>query len=305
MAIAGRITPSESTVNLRFWPCSPSTELHSQMPTPLSTSPRLSRQKSGSADDCTTPRAESTRQRWVRDEGYMKIVPRAVGALLKQTGTDAATVSAFILPCTLSRVVPGVAKRIGIPDAAVRDNLAAVCGDTGAAHPLVMLVHALEGAKPGDLIVVAAFDSGCDALLFRVTDAIATLDRLLALERWLVGDARYWRAVNENQMEQLDVAWDDVGLAARLMRNAAVPKLAGIIAYKRHQLDVAREKFEESWKLGHDDCETGFYLGIVLGEQSTWAKTAQVLIDTTACLEKAEGKLKAEIIESAEKVVAV
>jgi tetratricopeptide (TPR) repeat protein len=129
----------------------------------------------------------------------------------------------------------------------------------------------------------------------RYADAIATLDRLLALERWLVGDARYWRAVNENQLEQLEVAWDDVERAARLMRNAAVPKLAGIIAYKRHQLDVAREKFEESWKLGRDDCETGFYLGIVLGEQSTWARTAQVLTDTTACLEKAEEKLKAEI----------
>ena len=129
----------------------------------------------------------------------------------------------------------------------------------------------------------------------RYLEAIATLDRLLALERWLVGDARYWRAVNENQLEQLDVAWDDVELAAKLMRNAAVPKLAGIVAYKRHQLDVARAKFDESWKLGRDDCETGFYLGIVLGEQRTWARTAQVLTDTTACLETAEQKLKSEI----------
>ena len=129
----------------------------------------------------------------------------------------------------------------------------------------------------------------------RYQEAIATLDRLLALERWLVGDARYWRAVNENQLEQLDVAWEDVELAAKLMRNAAVPKLAGIIAYKSHQLDVARAKFDESWKLGRDDCETGFYLGIVLGEQSTWARTAQVLTDTTACLAKAEEKLKSEI----------
>jgi 3-hydroxy-3-methylglutaryl CoA synthase len=114
-------------------------------------------------------------ERWIRDEGYMKIVPRAVAALLKQTGTAPASVGAFILPCTLSRVVPGVAKRLGLGEAAVRDNLAAVCGDTGTAHPLVMLVHALEEAKPGDLILVAAFDSGCDALLFRVTEAIGSL----------------------------------------------------------------------------------------------------------------------------------
>jgi uncharacterized OB-fold protein len=71
-------------------------------------------------------------------------------------------------------VVPGVAKRIGVPESAVRDNLAAVCGDTGAAHPLLMLAHALEEARPGDLILVAAFDSGCDALLLRVTDAITS-----------------------------------------------------------------------------------------------------------------------------------
>ncbi len=114
-------------------------------------------------------------ERWIRDEGYMKIVPRTIGALLKATGTEASAVSAFCLPCTLSRVVPGIGKRVGIVDGAVRDNLATVCGDTGAAHPLVMLVQALEDAKPGDLILVAAFDSGCDALLFRVTDAITAL----------------------------------------------------------------------------------------------------------------------------------
>jgi hydroxymethylglutaryl-CoA synthase len=114
-------------------------------------------------------------ERWIRDEGYMKIAPRTIGALLKATGTEASAVSAFCLPCTLSRVVPGVGKRVGIADGAVRDNLAAVCGDTGAAHPLVMLIQALEDAKPGDLILVAAFDGGCDALLFRVTDAITAL----------------------------------------------------------------------------------------------------------------------------------
>src|SRR5262249_20794178 len=114
-------------------------------------------------------------ERWVRDEGYMKIVPRAVAEVLKQTGTPAAAVTAFVLPCTLSRVVPGVAKKLGVPDAAVRHSLAAVGGDPGAAHPLMMLAHAFEEAKPGDLILVAAFDSGCDALLFRVTDAITSL----------------------------------------------------------------------------------------------------------------------------------
>jgi len=114
-------------------------------------------------------------ERWIRDEGYMKIVPAALSALFKATGVAPSAVTHFCLPCTLPRVVPGVAKRAGIAEGAVRDNLAAVCGDTGAAHPLAMLAHALAQAKPGDLILVAAFGQGCDALLFEVTDAIGAL----------------------------------------------------------------------------------------------------------------------------------
>ncbi len=114
-------------------------------------------------------------ERWIRDEGYMKLVPAALAALFKATGVAPAAVTHFCLPCTLPRVVPGVAKRAGIPEAAVRDNLAAVCGDTGAAHPLVMLAQALAQAKAGDKILVAAFGQGCDALLFEVTEAIAAL----------------------------------------------------------------------------------------------------------------------------------
>ena len=111
-------------------------------------------------------------ERWVRDEGYLKIVPRAVAAVLAKAGVDAGTVTHFCMPGTLSRIGAAVAKQCGLKDEAVRDNLAAVCGDTGVAHPLLMLCAALEVAKPGDRILLAAFGEGCDALLFEVTPAI-------------------------------------------------------------------------------------------------------------------------------------
>ena len=114
-------------------------------------------------------------ERWIRDEGYMKIVPRALEAVLKAAGAKPESVTHFCMPCTLSRVVPAIAKRAGIAENAVRDTLGAVCGDTGAAHPLLMLVHALQDAKPGERILVASFGQGCDALLFEVTDALAQL----------------------------------------------------------------------------------------------------------------------------------
>jgi tetratricopeptide (TPR) repeat protein len=44
----------------------------------------------------------------------------------------------------------------------------------------------------------------------RHDDAIAQVDRLIALEHWYIGDARYWRALNEAQLARYDDAWTDV-----------------------------------------------------------------------------------------------
>ncbi|BAT61389.1 hypothetical protein GJW-30_1_03946 [Variibacter gotjawalensis] len=117
----------------------------------------------------------SWEERWIRDEGYMKIVPRVVGRLLKDTNTSADSITHFCMPGTLAKIGPTMAKKLGLAETAVRDNLAAVVGDTGAAHPIMLLVHALEDAKPGDKILVANFAQGCDAMLFEATPAIAKM----------------------------------------------------------------------------------------------------------------------------------
>ena len=109
-------------------------------------------------------------ERWIRDEGFLKIVPRAVAALLARTGVDAASIAHFCMPGTLSRLQATVARKCGLPEAAVRDALGATVGDTGAAHPLLMLGSALEDARPGDRILVVAFGEGCDVLLFEAGD---------------------------------------------------------------------------------------------------------------------------------------
>ncbi len=130
----------------------------------------------------------------------------------------------------------------------------------------------------------------------RYLEAVAATDPLLA-GRWQLGDAYYWRAFNELQLNRLDPAWDDVETAAKFVRNAGVPKLAGLVAYRRKELDVARVKFEQSYKIGRDDCETGFYLGVVHAEQGTWPATASILTETSACLESAERTTNKEIAE--------
>jgi 3-hydroxy-3-methylglutaryl CoA synthase len=116
-------------------------------------------------------------ERWIRDEGYAKIVPAVIKALLEKTGVAASEIAHFILPCPFAKLDQAIARQCGIDPAMTHDNLAGTVGDSGSTHALLMLVHALESAKPGEKILVAQFGQGCDALLFEVTDMIADLPK--------------------------------------------------------------------------------------------------------------------------------
>lgn len=107
--------------------------------------------------------------RWIRDEGYAKLVPQAIGGALAKAGLKGSDVDVFILPSTMRGVAEAMAKKAGIRPEAVADALGPSVGDSGVAHPLVMLAHALETAKPGARILLAAFGSGCDAVLLERT----------------------------------------------------------------------------------------------------------------------------------------
>jgi len=112
-------------------------------------------------------------ERWIRDEGYLKIVPEVAGRALARAGLESTAVDFFCLPATISGVAATVARQLKIKPEAIVDNLATRCGDTGAAHPLLMLAAALEAATPGQRILLVGFGAGCDVLLFETTSAIS------------------------------------------------------------------------------------------------------------------------------------
>ena len=114
-------------------------------------------------------------ERWVRDQGYAKIIPEAIAGLLSKLDMTIDDVDRIVYPCFIKREHAKIAQTIGADPGQVAGNLHEDCGETGAAHPLVMLIHALEGAKPGDRLVVASFGQGCDALCFEVTEHVQSL----------------------------------------------------------------------------------------------------------------------------------
>ncbi|CAN5138376.1 hydroxymethylglutaryl-CoA synthase family protein [soil metagenome] len=109
-------------------------------------------------------------ERWIRDEGIVKLVPPAIRAALEDAGLDASDITHFCFPSTFSAMAASLAKAVGIAPDAVRDNLALTLGEAGCAHGPLMLAHALDEAKAGDVILVAQFGQGSEALVFRVTE---------------------------------------------------------------------------------------------------------------------------------------
>jgi 3-hydroxy-3-methylglutaryl CoA synthase len=111
-------------------------------------------------------------ERWIRDEGYMKIVPPTVAAALERAQVQPGDIKHFVMASPFRGIVAGLAKKLGLGAGVEADALDASCGYSGSAHALLMLSAALEKARPGDLILVVGFGQGCDALVLRATDAI-------------------------------------------------------------------------------------------------------------------------------------
>jgi 3-hydroxy-3-methylglutaryl CoA synthase len=113
--------------------------------------------------------------RWIRDEGYMKIAVDGVKAALKKIGVSGEAIEHAAIAIPVRGVPDSIAKMTGIRPEAVIDTLTANVGDTGVTHPLLLLAAAIEKAKAGDKVLVAAFGQGLDVAVFEVTPALAQL----------------------------------------------------------------------------------------------------------------------------------
>jgi tetratricopeptide (TPR) repeat protein len=128
----------------------------------------------------------------------------------------------------------------------------------------------------------------------RPAEAIAVADTLLSLNR-NPGDALYWRAYNGAQLERNDQAWDDIEQAERLLINADVPKLAGIIAINRRDYAVARARLELAISRRSSGCDAQFYLQAVLAELREWTAAASGAAAAGSCLDSEITALASEV----------
>jgi 3-hydroxy-3-methylglutaryl CoA synthase len=110
-------------------------------------------------------------ERWVREEAYAKLVPGAIGRALESAGVKAEGIRHLVMPCPQA-IAKRIAASSGLASARITDNLHANCGETGTAHPLLMLALALESAAAGERLMVVGFGQGVTAFVVTVQPAI-------------------------------------------------------------------------------------------------------------------------------------
>ncbi len=114
----------------------------------------------------------SLEARFVQDEGHTKFIPQAVSGLLQKLQLSIKDFAKVIYPGPNTRLHAAIGRNLGAEPEQIQDPMLTSVGDTGVAHPLMMLIAALEEAKPGDKLLVASYGNGSDALFFQVTEEI-------------------------------------------------------------------------------------------------------------------------------------
>jgi 3-hydroxy-3-methylglutaryl CoA synthase len=122
-----------------------------------------------SADEGTVTTWED---RFVIEEGFFRIIPEAVSAFMAKSNLTPKDFQKAAYHSIDARRHAELARAMGFEAAQVQDPLYSQVGNTGAAYPLMLLVAALEEAKPGDRIMVAGYGDGCDVYSVKVGDGI-------------------------------------------------------------------------------------------------------------------------------------
>jgi 3-hydroxy-3-methylglutaryl CoA synthase/uncharacterized OB-fold protein len=112
------------------------------------------------------------------ENNYLGLGREALGRALAAAGLEAGDVGRLIVTGMHGRAVSGLTKKLALADGVAVDDLTSSVGQSGTAHPLLVLTSALEamagGALPaGTPVVVLHLADGADAVVLRTTEALA------------------------------------------------------------------------------------------------------------------------------------
>jgi hydroxymethylglutaryl-CoA synthase len=139
--------------------------------------------------------AHTWEERFALTQAYAPLLGRAIQDVLAKANITPEQLTTVVFDAPNPRSADEIARGLKLQPTQIADTLALTVGQTGAAHPALVLASVLAGAKPGDRILVAGASDGADAILFRVTDAARRYQQTRSVGRLIEskGDVAYTR----------------------------------------------------------------------------------------------------------------
>jgi tetratricopeptide (TPR) repeat protein len=111
----------------------------------------------------------------------------------------------------------------------------------------------------------------CLSYLGKPEAAIDVMQKIIGLGHWLIGEAYYWLAWNEHELNKLETAAADIEQSkTRLPTSTEVFTLSGIIAFELGDLAKAERDFKEALQYSASNSEALFNLGSLYAKKENW-----------------------------------
>ncbi len=172
----------------------------------------------------------SWEDRFAIQEGYTPNAIAALRGLIAKTGRSPEDFARIALYTPDERSAGGVVRKLGFKDQQVQDALFGRLGNTGTPFALMLFVHALETARPGDRVLVAAYGDGAHALAFEVTDAITRLAPRRGMS---------WHLARRRALGSYDTYLRARGLDPKEWQSGADLGLSATIRFRERDADIA------------------------------------------------------------------
>jgi 3-hydroxy-3-methylglutaryl CoA synthase/uncharacterized OB-fold protein len=146
--------------------------------------------------------SHSWEERFALTQAYSPLLSDVIKNILEKAKVAPGDIAKIILDAPNPRAADEISRGLKLDPAKFADSFALTVGQTGAAHPGLMLASVLPLAKAGDLILVATVADGADAMLLRVTPAAVNFKPVHSVGRMIEskGDVTYanylkWREI--------------------------------------------------------------------------------------------------------------
>jgi 3-hydroxy-3-methylglutaryl CoA synthase len=176
------------------------------------------------------PFVHSWEERFVVQEGYTPGIAEVVRGLFAKLGASAGDFSKIALFGPDARSLQGAAAALKLDRAKLVDPLFGKLGNAGVAFAPLLLCSALESARQGDRLLLAAYGDGGEAMAFSVTDHVGKLEARRGVA---------WHLARRRPVASYDRYRAARGLDAKEYTAGRDPGLSATIHFREREEDVA------------------------------------------------------------------